>query len=345
MNESKSPFPRVDVFLWLNNNRGREQIQNKRRKRIMNDEDWLKNEIQKRCGLCDVHACSLVFSVMSIMFGWTIPQRIITNLLAFLMFTLPSISYATKRLAVLEFQGIGVDEEIVSLLADDVRIGVLEGIGNRLVDNEEILVMTRENMMEFMKEMDKDPLECFGECEVEVARNIGADYLISGKIIKVEQIYVLHLKLHESSRGELLAGEQAREDDLTKMLDTAITSGRTLIQKGISLSDAPTPTIVSQPSTPIQSAGLKSNENDIIVNFETEPACAEVYVDGQFLCSQTPCQNIWHRKHTTFALICHDTKRKSSQTSICPNTNAPQKFVKISNLCLVMPTSRVPQMA
>ena len=99
------------------------------------------------------------------------------------MFILPSISHATKRLAVLEFQGVGVDEEIVSLLADDVRIGVLEGIGNRLVDNEEILVMTRENMMEFMKEMDKDPSECFGECEVEVARNIGADYLISGKII------------------------------------------------------------------------------------------------------------------------------------------------------------------
>ena len=64
------------------------------------------------------------------------PQRIITTLLIFLMFTLPSISYATKRLAVLEFQGVGVDEEIVGLLADDVRIGVLEGIGNRLVDNE-----------------------------------------------------------------------------------------------------------------------------------------------------------------------------------------------------------------
>ena len=48
-------------------------------------------------------------------------------------------------------KAIGVDEEIVSLLADDVRIGVLEGIGNRLVDNEEISGLTRENMMEFME--------------------------------------------------------------------------------------------------------------------------------------------------------------------------------------------------
>ena len=47
-------------------------------------------------------------------------------------------------------------------------------------------------------------------CEVEVARNIGADYLISGKIVQVQNMYVLHLKLHESSRG-LLAGEQAQK--------------------------------------------------------------------------------------------------------------------------------------
>ena len=30
--------------------------------------------------------------------------------------------------------GVGVDENIVGLLADDVRIGVLEGIANRLVE-------------------------------------------------------------------------------------------------------------------------------------------------------------------------------------------------------------------
>ena len=222
----------------------------------------------------------------------------VNALLCFLCFA-PSISFATKRLAVLEFEGVGVDEEIVGLLADDVRIGVLEGIANRLVDNEEILVMTRENMMEFMKEMDKDPMECSGECEVEVARNIGADYLISGKIVQIQNMYVLHLKLHESSRGELLAGEQARENDITKMLDTAITSGRTLIQKGLVLTDDPNITsAISQRDVSIQSnhskdttkIGLKSNEDDIIVTFESYPAGAEVFVNGKFLCSQTPCQ-------------------------------------------------------
>ena len=81
-------------------------------------------------------------------------------------FCAPSISFATKRLAVLEFEGVGVDENIVGLLADDVRIGVLEGIANRLVDDQEILVMTRENMTEMMKEMDMDPMECFGVCEI-----------------------------------------------------------------------------------------------------------------------------------------------------------------------------------
>ena len=77
--------------------------------------------------------------------------------------------------------------------------------------------------------------------------------------------------------------------DEGRLIDTLRTKIKNFAST-VSLSDAPTPTIVSQPSTLIQSAGLKSNENDIIVNFETEPAGAEVYVDGQFLCSQTPCQ-------------------------------------------------------
>ena len=80
------------------------------------------------------------------------------------------------------------------------------------------------------------------------------------------------------------------------MLDTAITSGRTLIQKVFHYQTIYTNNRF-QPSTPVQSAGLKSNENDIIV-IETEPAGAET-MWIQFLCSQTFVKNIWHPKHTT----------------------------------------------
>ena len=84
----------------------------------------------------------------------------------------------------------------------------------------------------------------------------------------------------------MLAGEQAR--DITKMLDTAITSGRTLIQKGLVLTDNPNaPSVVQKDVLVSQEIstkdhtqnhsqiGLKSNEDDIIVTFETHPAGAE----------------------------------------------------------------------
>ena len=87
------------------------------------------------------------------------------------------------------------------------------------------------------------------------------------------------------------------------MLDTAITSGRTLIQKGLVLTDNPNaPSVVQKDAQASQDIstkdhiqnhsqiGLKSNEDDIIVTFETHPAGAEVFVNGKFLCSQTPCQ-------------------------------------------------------
>ena len=229
--------------------------------------------------------------------------------------------------------------KIISLLADDVRIGVLEGIGNRLVDNEGILVIIEE-LMEFMKEMDKDPSECFGEYEVEVAQNIGADYLISENY-KVEQNYVLHLKYMKVREG-VVGRRTSQEDDLTKCLipPSQVVGPHS---KGISLSDAPTPTIVSQPSTPIQSAGLKSNENDIIVNFETEPAGAEVYVDGRF-CVLKHLVKYLAPKTYDIRFDLSRYQEKSSQISICPNTDAP-RCVKISNLCLAMPTLRVHQMA
>ena len=89
------------------------------------------------------------------------------------MYFLPSTALATKRLAVLEFTGINVDNDFLFLISDTVRMGVLEELQNQDLDDE-ILVMTRENMMDMLTQMGKTAADCRGECEVELARNIGA---------------------------------------------------------------------------------------------------------------------------------------------------------------------------
>ena len=104
-----------------------------------------------------------------------------------------------KRLAVLEFQGKNLDEDVLMTFSDTIRGGALQGI-----EGYGVVVMTRENMLVLLRDMGKQ--ECAeGDCEVETARNIGADYVISGKVVRMEQSYVVTLKLHETKGGSLLS--------------------------------------------------------------------------------------------------------------------------------------------
>ena len=56
-------------------------------------------------------------------------------------------------------------------------------------------------MMSILKEMGKGIEECTGECEVEIARNIGADYVVSGEVYLIEDQYILSLKMHDTQAG------------------------------------------------------------------------------------------------------------------------------------------------
>ena len=120
-----------------------------------------------------------------------------------------------KRLAVLEFQGKDLDQDILMTFSDTVRGGALQSL-----QPHGVVVMTRENMLVLLREMGKK--ECGeGDCEVETARNIGADYVISGKVVRVERVYFVTLKLHETQGGSLLGTdtvEGASQVDLLRSL-------------------------------------------------------------------------------------------------------------------------------
>ena len=119
-----------------------------------------------------------------------------------------------KRLAVLEFQGKNLDQDVLMTLSDTVRGGALQGLEGRGV-----VVMTRENMLVLLRDMGKK--ECGeGECEVETARNIGADYVVSGKVVRMEQIYVVTLKLHETQGGSLIGTDTVEAASQVSLLRT-----------------------------------------------------------------------------------------------------------------------------
>jgi len=96
---------------------------------------------------------------------------------------------AGKHLAVLELRGAKIEGDVLDAFADAVRSGAVEGLAGSGVQ-----VMTRENMLVLLKEMGKK--ECTeGDCEVETARNIGADFVVSGSVVRTAATLVVALKL------------------------------------------------------------------------------------------------------------------------------------------------------
>ncbi len=127
-----------------------------------------------------------------------------------------------KRMAVLEFQGKDLDEEVLMAFSDTVRGGALQGI-----EGQGVVVMTRENMQVLLRDMGKQ--ECGeGDCEVETARNIGADYVISGKVVRIEQLYIVTLKLHETQGGSLLGTETVEGASQVELMRSLREHGRQL---------------------------------------------------------------------------------------------------------------------
>jgi TolB-like protein len=134
----------------------------------------------------------------------------------------PTIQVRGKHLAVLEFQGKNLDPDILMTFSDTVRGGALQGL-----EGYGVVVMTRENMLVLLRDVGKQ--ECGeGDCEVETARNIGADYVISGKVVRIEQLYVVTLKLHETQGGSLLGTETVEGASQVELMRSLREHGRQL---------------------------------------------------------------------------------------------------------------------
>jgi hypothetical protein len=127
-------------------------------------------------------------------------------------------------------------------LTDAVRTGVLEGVRGRA-----LMVMTRENMAALVKEMGR--ADCNeGDCEVETARNIGADYVVSGNIALIEGTYVVVLKLHQCDDGRLLGTATSQGQTQLGLIEPLRERGRDLMRWNVGVpASSPNP---QQPFTP-----------------------------------------------------------------------------------------------
>src|SRR5438132_6475997 len=68
-------------------------------------------------------------------------------------------------------------------------------------------VMTRENLVILLATSGKSVADCVDKCEVETGRLVGADFVLSGTILRFGDDLRLSLLLHDTRNGTLVAGD------------------------------------------------------------------------------------------------------------------------------------------
>jgi len=135
-----------------------------------------------------------------------------------------SVAQAVERLAVLELTGEAAPADQRALLTDTVRGAVVKSLADK------VQVMTRENMEVMLTDMGLDA-DCVAEgaCEVETARNLGVDYVISGSIVKFGEVFITSLKLHGTGNGALLGSNVVEAESLLGLLRSLDGPARELV--------------------------------------------------------------------------------------------------------------------
>jgi len=186
-----------------------------------------------------------------------------------------------KLLSVLELHNKleGGDKKAVdaSYLSDRIRAEVLDAkLG--------VQVMTRENMLVLLQSQGKSLENCEGECEVDTGRRLGADYVISGEVLRVGATLKATLKLHDTHTGTLLGAVSASGVDV-EALDANLPGAVRRLVEPIAPAPAAPPLSTQVPSAPPVRA---TDAITMKVPAPPEGKWLLVTSDGSMLC-QLPC--------------------------------------------------------
>jgi TolB-like protein len=209
-----------------------------------------------------------------------------------------------KKVAVLELQNkADVTDDEASYLTDKVR-----DAASRILSRRGFLVITRESLQELVPP-GTDLSRCSdAQCEVEIGRMIGADYIVTGELIKFSGEFRANLKAHHSQTGAFLGAEASAGialKDLEQSISTSSSRlfGKVLVHAG-GKPVSPGANMVPPSEIGEQPAGDwdMPADSQVVVRFESEPTEAVVLVDGRLICQQTPCSKALNEGTATISM-------------------------------------------
>jgi TolB-like protein len=189
-----------------------------------------------------------------------------------------------------------------SYISDRIRAEVLD---QRLG----VQVMTRENMLVLLQSQGKSLAECEGECEVDTGRRLGADYVISGDVLRVGSLLKVSLKLHDTHGGTLLGAIAASGVDV-EALDASLPAAVKHLTRALQPATPAPPPAAAAPSaaepkresaaTGTRSAMPAADAVSMSIPAPPEGRWLLVTEDGSMLC-ELPCKQRLARGAAYFA--------------------------------------------
>ena len=181
----------------------------------------------------------------------------------------------------------------ISYLTDQVRTQA-----SAALPGERFLVMTRESIVALLPP-GKTLADCAKQqCEVEVGRTIGADYIVTGEVLKFGESLRLNIKVHHCVSGQFLGSETAKGakvDDLESGLAAPAGAlfAKVRMHAGVGLAGAgSTGGGADGQYGSAPEAWSPNARKKVLVKFTSEPPGAMVLADGSVLCQSTPCSKL-----------------------------------------------------
>ena len=121
---------------------------------------------------------------------------------------------AQEFLAVLEIDapGVKLTGEQLDAITDWVR-----GAARRALP--QMTIMTRENVVTLLDANERTIEECVVDCEMEIGRLLGADYIVTGAVTQFDDLLILTLGLHATASGAFLGSARGRSESLRELVD------------------------------------------------------------------------------------------------------------------------------
>jgi TolB-like protein len=205
----------------------------------------------------------------------------------------PATAATQRKVAVIELLNqAGVTDQEAAYLTDKVR-----DAASRTLDRDNFLVITRESIQELLPPDMKLENCSDAKCEVEIGRRIGADYIVTGEILKFAGELRVNLKSLHSQSAAFVGSEAAAGKSLTELersIDAAATAlfGKVMIHANVRRSGAPVTAAGGViDNTPVNRWELPPDQS-MVVEFVSDPSGAVVLANNELLCQSTPCSKL-----------------------------------------------------